>query len=90
MMYFQISPMHEHIVIDETNPDGITPYPWWMRYQPVSYILNSRSGTEQDFADMVSRCNAAGVRCVLLCQFTLSYVILAAMVSQCRNLYIIG
>ena len=38
------------------------PHPWWQRYQPVSYKLVSRSGDEQQFADMVSRCNAAGVR----------------------------
>ncbi len=35
--------------------------PWWVRYQPVSYILESRSGTPQDFADMVAACDAAGV-----------------------------
>jgi alpha-amylase len=47
----QISPPHEHIM-DRA---------WWARYQTVSYELNSRSGTEEEFADMVQRCNKAGV-----------------------------
>jgi alpha-amylase len=52
----QISPPNEHAHIN-------TPYrPWWQRYQPVSYKLQSRSGTEQEFRSMVQRCNAAGVR----------------------------
>lgn len=34
---------------------------WWTRYQPVSYQLVSRSGTAQEFSDMVKRCNAFGV-----------------------------
>jgi len=38
------------------------PRPWWERYQPVSYRLESRSGNEQQFQDMVRRCNAVGVR----------------------------
>lgn len=36
--------------------------PWWERYQPVSYGLTTRSGTEAAFADMTRRCNAVGVR----------------------------
>jgi alpha-amylase len=55
----QISPPNEHAWI--TTGDG-APFPWWMRYQPVSYSLDrSRSGTRAEFANMVSRCNAAGV-----------------------------
>lgn len=34
----------------------------WQRYRPVSFKLNSRSGNETEFRDMVRRCNAAGVR----------------------------
>ena len=37
------------------------PRPWWERYQPVSYWLDNRSGDRAAFADMVSRCKAAGV-----------------------------
>ncbi|HET9622393.1 MAG TPA: carbohydrate-binding module family 20 domain-containing protein [Kofleriaceae bacterium] len=55
----QISPPNEHAWIP--TGDG-APFPWWMRYQPVSYSLDrSRSGTRAEFADMVSRCNAVGV-----------------------------
>lgn len=49
----QVSPPNEHTA---------GPY-WWTRYQPVSYTnLTSRSGNEAQFKDMVSRCNAAGVK----------------------------
>lgn len=36
--------------------------PWHERYQPLSYKLITRSGNEKEFADMVRRCNAVGVR----------------------------
>lgn len=36
--------------------------PWYERYQPISYKLTTRSGDERQFADMVRRCNAVGVR----------------------------
>lgn len=54
----QISPPNEHAIIieDEFNR------PWWERYQPVSYNLESRGGTESQFRDMVHRCNNANVR----------------------------
>jgi alpha-amylase len=55
----QISPPNEHAWI--TSGDG-APFPWWMRYQPVSYSLDSsRSGNRAQFIDMVNRCNAVGV-----------------------------
>jgi alpha-amylase len=55
----QISPPQEHNWIP--SGDG-APYPWWMRYQPVSYRLDrSRSGTRAELIDMVNRCNAVGV-----------------------------
>jgi alpha-amylase len=34
----------------------------WERYQPVSYNLTTRSGTEAEFANMCRACNTAGVR----------------------------
>ena len=34
---------------------------WWVRYQPVSYLLESRSGSRQEFAEMVTRCHNVGV-----------------------------
>uniref|UniRef100_A0A4W3I3T6 Alpha-amylase n=1 Tax=Callorhinchus milii TaxID=7868 RepID=A0A4W3I3T6_CALMI len=51
----QISPPNENIVL--TDPFR----PWWERYQPISYKLCSRSGTEEEFRDMVTRCNNVGV-----------------------------
>nr|APU94147.1 alpha-amylase [Sinonovacula constricta] len=50
----QVSPANEHIYKDSA--------PWWQRYQPISYKLQSRSGTEAEFVDMVNRCRAVGVR----------------------------
>lgn len=47
----QVSPPQEHIVGDT----------WWTRYQPVSYRLESRSGTRDEFIDMVNACAGVGV-----------------------------
>lgn len=52
----QISPPNEHVVLPEMG------FPWWQRYQPVSYRLESRSGDRQQLANMVSRCRAVGVQ----------------------------
>lgn len=49
----QVSPPNEHRLVPN--------YPWWQRYQPVSYQLVSRSGNRQEFEEMVRRCNAVGV-----------------------------
>ena len=51
----QVSPPSEHVVLPANA------YPWWQRYQTVSYALESRSGTRAELIDMVSRCRAAGV-----------------------------
>jgi alpha-amylase len=54
----QVSPPSEHALIRT----GGAFFPWWQRYQPVSYRLdNSRSGTAAEFRSMVSRCRAANV-----------------------------
>ncbi|WP_232247615.1 carbohydrate-binding module family 20 domain-containing protein [Kitasatospora azatica] len=37
-------------------------HPWWDVYQPVGYDLNSRMGTEAQFAAMVTACHNAGVK----------------------------
>jgi len=50
----QISPPNENRVI--------TNRPWWERYQPISYKLETRSGNRQQLQDMINRCNAVGVR----------------------------
>lgn len=49
----QISPPQEHRLMPGE--------PWYQRYQPVSYKLESRSGTRAEFIDMVDRCHAVGV-----------------------------
>jgi alpha-amylase len=49
----QISPPNEHAVLENR--------PWYERYQPVSYILHSRSGDEQSFRKMVQTCNSVGI-----------------------------
>ena len=49
----QVSPPNEHA--------SIAGHPWYQRYQPVSYKLESRSGTRAEFASMVRRCKAVGV-----------------------------
>ncbi|XP_029173184.1 alpha-amylase 4N-like [Nylanderia fulva] len=50
----QVSPIQENVIIDNR--------PWWERYQPISYKWSTRSGTPDQFKDMVRRCNKAGVR----------------------------
>lgn len=46
-----ISPPQEHINQGQ----------WWVHYQPVSYRIESRLGSREEFKDMVSRCNRVGV-----------------------------
>ncbi len=53
----QVSPPNDHAW---AQTGGV--YPWWLRYQPVSYQINSRSGTLAEFQDMVNRCYAVGVQ----------------------------
>jgi len=45
--------------------EDITGTNWWVHYQPVSYKLTSQLGTEQQFTDMVSACNTAGVQVIV-------------------------
>src|SRR5450432_113227 len=50
----QVSPPSEHAVL--------AGHPWWQRYQTVGYALDkSRSGTADEFRDMVRRCANVGV-----------------------------
>jgi alpha-amylase len=54
----QVSPPNEHVWFAQSGGN----YPWWLRYQPVSYSLGqSRSGTLAEFQDMVTRCRNQGV-----------------------------
>jgi hypothetical protein len=52
----QVSPPSEHL-----SHLTVAGNPWWVRYQPMSYALVSRSGNAADFAAMVVACTAAGV-----------------------------
>jgi len=47
----QLSPFTEHV----------KGHQWWVRYQPVSFGLNSRSGTALELRRAVATCRAAGV-----------------------------
>jgi len=47
----QVSPPMEHIQGTE----------WWTSYQPVSYKIESKLGTREEFAAMVDACGEAGV-----------------------------
>ena len=49
--YVQISPPQESVQGTQ----------WWTVYQPVSYKLNSRFGTEDELKSMIEQCKAAGV-----------------------------
>lgn len=49
-----VSPPQEHINQGQ----------WWVHYQPVSYRIESRLGTREQFKDMVSRCNRVGVEII--------------------------
>src|SRR4029450_8875281 len=50
----QISPPNEHRLL--------LGRPWYERYQPMSDQLTSRSGTRQEFVQMLQRCHQAGVQ----------------------------
>ncbi|OJX94654.1 MAG: alpha-amlyase [Micrococcales bacterium 73-15] len=45
------SPPQEHVLGEA----------WWTAYQPVSYLVESRLGTREEFAAMVTACREAGV-----------------------------
>lgn len=49
----QVSPPNEHVVIEG--------FPWYQRYQPVSYKIESRSGSREEFFEMVHECKKVGV-----------------------------
>ena len=49
--YVQVSPPNEHVKGTQ----------WWTSYQPVSYKLHSKLGTEAEFKQMITACNAANV-----------------------------
>lgn len=52
--YLQLSPANEHLIVQGR--------PWFERYEPISYIIQTRSGNADDFRNMSGRCNESGVR----------------------------
>lgn len=58
----QISPVNEHAIFYRPPDKQWLTRPWWERYQPVSYKIQTRSGNADQMRDMVQRCNKAGVR----------------------------
>lgn len=49
--YVQVSPPNDHVKGSQ----------WWTSYQPVSYKLDSKLGTEAEFKQMIQTCKAANV-----------------------------
>ena len=59
-MGVKVFPHHEQVVT-------LTPFkeemnPWYFMYQPVSYSLNGRMGTRDQFRKMIKTCRSHGVR----------------------------
>lgn len=52
----QVSPPNENVILEGRF--------WYERYQPMSFKIETRSGTEKEFLEMTRRCNAVGVRWV--------------------------
>ncbi|NMM98635.1 InlB B-repeat-containing protein [Bifidobacterium olomucense] len=52
--YVQISPPEESVQGTQ----------WWTVYQPISYSLNSRFGTEDELKNMITECNSVGVQII--------------------------
>ena len=53
----------EGVAYVEVSPpqESIQGTQWWTSYQPVSYKLDAKLGTEAEFKSMVKQCSAAGV-----------------------------
>ncbi|KAI8905829.1 glycoside hydrolase superfamily [Gorgonomyces haynaldii] len=60
--YVQTSPVQAHI---RNNGDENGLPPWWIVYQPISYEIGNRLGTEAQFKSMVAACKSVGVDVVV-------------------------
>ncbi len=58
----QVAPPQNSLKRLSGDAETATVHPWWEVYQPVSYDLTSRMGTEAQFKSMVKACNKAGVK----------------------------
>lgn len=52
--YVQVNPAAEHIQGSQ----------WWTDYQVVSYKLQSKRGTPQQYQNMINVCHTAGVKVI--------------------------
>jgi hypothetical protein len=59
--WVQTSPINAH---PKDSFDGFK-FSWYLAYQPLSYKIGNRLGTEQDFIDMVKTCKDVGVDIVV-------------------------
>lgn len=50
----QLSPVNENAILEGR--------PWFERYQPMSFKLNTRSGNKKQLQMMINRCNKVGIR----------------------------
>ncbi|WP_156906079.1 alpha-amylase family glycosyl hydrolase [Agrococcus lahaulensis] len=55
------SPPQEHVDGATAGLPGADGTEWWWSYQPVSYAVESRLGTREEFAAMTAACDEAGV-----------------------------
>ncbi|SFS01879.1 alpha-amylase [Agrococcus baldri] len=55
------SPPQEHVDGASARVAGADGSEWWWSYQPVSYMVDSRLGTSEQFAAMTRACEQAGV-----------------------------
>ena len=59
----QVAPPQDSVKRTELgNGSDTVLHPWWEVYQPVSYRLTSRMGSEAEFRAMVTACRGAGVK----------------------------
>ena len=52
--WVEVSPAQEHILGSE----------WWTSYQPISYRIGNRLGSEREFKNMIDTCHRAGVKVI--------------------------
>ena len=59
-MGVKVFPHHEQVMSHTPFRDQMNP--WYFMYQPVSYSLNGRLGTRDEFRRMIKTCRSHGVR----------------------------
>ena len=59
-MGVKVFPHHEQLMSHTPFREQMNP--WYFMYQPVSYSLNGRLGTRNEFRQMIKTCRSYGVR----------------------------